>query len=105
MNKPIRHGEALLLPVEHVFSKAKHQTEAVIAHSETGHHHVLESTEAFEIETISDETFLRLFKPARLVHRKATLAHNTLTVAPGTYRVIPKKEYNPFTKVMDKVWD
>jgi hypothetical protein len=46
---PIRHGEILLLPVDSVpHGQTNQVTSCIVGHSESGHHHVLESGEAFE---------------------------------------------------------
>lgn len=105
MNKPIRHGEILLLPVDKMpRAKKFSHTNFIVGHSETGHHHVLESKAKFEVVDKKD-LYLRLFEPAKLVHKKSTDRHNDLTVAPGVYRVIYKSEYDPFTKVIRRVID
>lgn len=105
MNKPIRHGEIMLLPVAKLpaTASAKH-TSFIVGHSETGHHHVLESTTAFEVVDKKD-LYLRLFEPAELVHQKEFDKHATLTVAPGVYKVITKQEYDPWEKVKRDVAD
>ena len=107
MNKPIRHGEILLLPVKDIKGQAEKHTSFIVGHSETGHHHVLESKAEFEVLTTKDkqELYLRLFAPAKLVHKKIVNKHKTLPVVPGYYQVIKKQEYDPFEKVMRDVWD
>ena len=103
--KAIEHGEVWLHPIAKM-PKGKVQTVnmVMVAHSETGHHHVLEGT---DIQIIEDnkELFIRLFKPAKLVHKKDTDFHQTLTVEPGVYEVHKKTEYNPFEKVLQDVMD
>lgn len=106
MNKPIRHGEILLYPVKSMprGKKSKHDL-FIVGHSETGHHHVLQSVQ-FEVnQKDKQDLFLRLFEPGKLVHQKEVDKHETLTVAPGTYRVIYKNEYNPFEQVIQRVMD
>lgn len=105
MNKCIRHGEALLVPVKEFPAKAKVFTSYVVSHSETGHHHVLESKHEFEVAVDKEDLYLRLFEPAKLVHKKSVDKHNTLTVAPGRYKVVYKTEYNPWEQVISRVFD
>jgi hypothetical protein len=100
----IRHGEAWLLPVKSVKGTYKEVTSVVVAHSETGHHHVLKSVKPFRVYS-DEELYLRLYEPAKLVHKKTVNAHKTLEVKPGIYKVIQKKEYNPFTKMMTRIFD
>lgn len=106
MNKPIRHGENLLLPVKEAEGKvSKHKT-YIVGHSETGHHHVLESKTEFEvIEGEKEELYVRLFEPGKIVHQKTYDQHKTLTVPAGTFKVIKKTEYDPFQQVIRAVWD
>lgn len=107
-NKPIRHGEVLLVPVDitPAGKTVKHQR-FIVGHSETGHHHVLESKRKFEVITEQEkqELYIRLFEPAKLVHKKTIDKHKTLTVAPGIYRVVHKTEYDPWQQVISRVFD
>lgn len=104
MNKPIRHGENLLLPINKDFSGKEH-TSFIIGHSETGHHHVLESKTPFKVSQSDKEFLIELFGPAKLVHKKQLDKHNTLTINPGKYRVIKKTEYDPWQGVIREVHD
>lgn len=103
--KAIRHGEVLLLPVSQIPKSAKHFTSYIVGHSETGHHHVLESKKEFEVAVDKEDLYLRLFEPAKLVHKKSVDAHKTLNIPAGTYHVIYKTEYNPFDKIIERVMD
>ncbi len=107
MNKPLRHGENLLLPVNKMPNKGTNHKTYIVGHSETGHHHVLESKTDFEVFTDKDkqDLYVRLFEPAKLVHKKQLDAHRTLTVKPGIYKVIRKQEYNPWEQAMQNVFD
>jgi hypothetical protein len=107
MNKPIRHGEIMLVPVDKLETGtvSKH-TKYIVGHSETGHHHVLESGVDFEVtETEKHELYLRLFEPAKLVHKKTTDRHNTLVIPKGIYKRYHDTEYDPFEKVIRDVAD
>ncbi len=106
-NKPIRHGEIMLYPVNKIpAADAQKQTSFIVGHSETGHHHVLESEIPFDVLSIDkDELYVRLFEPAKLVHKKEFDKHNTLTIERGTYKVLHKTEYDPFEKVIRDVQD
>ena len=104
----VTHGELFLLPIEEA-PKLKSEThkQYVLAHSETGHHHVLESKTEFEVmsDEEKDELFIRLFEPAKLVHKKTFDIHETRTLATGLYKVFKKKEYDIREKAMRKVFD
>lgn len=107
MLKAIRHGEILLHPVEELprGRKASHKS-YIVGHSESGHHHVLESVEDFKVlKTADDSVWLEIMSPAKLVHKKQVDKHNTLTVSPGKYHVIYKTEYSPWEKIIRRVAD
>lgn len=108
MNKlnPIRHGEIMLVPVNKIpKGSVKQHKEFIIGHSETGHHHVLESATEFETTIDKNDLYLRLFEPGKLVHRKATDKHRTLTIPAGLYKRYHDTEYDPFGKVIQDVAD
>ncbi len=106
MNKPIRHGEILLQPIARMpRGKNAQHTSFIVGHSETGHHHVLESATDFAVVDRKDDLYVRLFQPGRLVHQKSVDRHHDLVVDAGRYKVIYKTEYNPFEKVIERVMD
>lgn len=104
----IQHGEALLLPVDELpKGKLRKVTKEIIAHSETGHHHVVESTVAFEAQGNVDkeDLYIRLIEPAKLVHKKTTNGHKSLIIPAGAWKILHKSEYNPWTKLIERVKD
>lgn len=108
MNKCIRHGEVMLVPVNNTpEGEFKEYDVFIVGHSETGHHHVLESKAKFEVMSDAEkkDLYLRLFEPARLVHKKQLDAHKTLTIQPGVYRVVHKQEYDPWNQIITRVFD
>lgn len=104
MNKPIRHGEAMLIPFEGEVTGKKHET-YIIAHSETGHHHILQSKTPFVVSETDKQFVIELFEPAQIVHKKTVDKHKTLPVAPGKYRVVKKTEYDPWQQIIREVHD
>lgn len=109
MNKPILHGENAIVPVDKMpkGKTEKHKT-FIVGHSETGHHHVLESinkTEDFDIIVKDGEIYFTNSYEAKVTHKKTHDIHETVTVAPGIYKVNRKTEYSPFDKVVRNVWD
>jgi len=107
-NKPIRHGEVMLVPVDELptTTAVNHKT-YIIGHSETGHHHVLESKTGFDafLDEATQALYLELSEPAQLVHKKQVDAHKTLVVPAGRYRVVHKTEYDPWQQVIRGVFD
>lgn len=61
MFKPIQHGEILLQPVDQLpKGKVEKHTSFIVGHSETGHHHVVESDIPFDVLVDNDEMWLTL---------------------------------------------
>lgn len=82
----------------------------VIAHSETGHNHVMERTnvEAFVSRGISEvknlyELFLNVKEPTEIKHLRSFDTHEPLLVPPGNYVIKRQREYTPegFRKAAD----
>lgn len=104
----IQHGEALMLPVSKIpKGKTTKVTKQIIAHSETGHHHVVEADQEFEVmgSLEKEDLYLRLFEPAKLVHKKATEKHKDLVVPAGDWQILHKTEYDPFAGLIRRVQD
>lgn len=100
-----RHGEILLVPVNKLpKGKISKHRDFIVGHSETGHHHILESQTKFDVLDKA-QLYIRLFQPAELTHKKSTNKHRTLKVVPGVYKVVHKTEYDPFAKIKRRVFD
>jgi hypothetical protein len=74
---------------------ARQVTECIVGHSESGHHHVLESDLVFtEIVAADGERYVDLDVPTALRHRKTYQQHRELTVPRGAWRIIRKTEFD-----------
>lgn len=107
MNKPIQHGEIVLMPVEELpAGKTTSHQNFIVAHSETGHHHVLESTGVLEVtEDEREQLYIKVFGATKLVHKKATDFHPTLEVAEGIYKLYSKTEFDLWEDIIRDVKD
>lgn len=106
MNTSIQHGENVLVPIDKLPEGETYEHKTIIVgHSETGHHHVLTSKQAMRVVEIDDRMYIEVMFDALLTHKKAQDKHDTLTVKPGIWEVKHKTEYNPITKVLDRVFD
>lgn len=111
MKKPyiVRHGEVLLKQVAKLPKGAKLEKESkkeIIAHSETGHHHVLEAQKDFKIYTWKDERFIELPELAELWHQKTGKdAHMPHKIVPSFYKIIIKKQFDYFLGALQRVRD
>lgn len=105
----VRHGEVILKPIDllpkgaqFVESTKKH----IVAHSETGHHHVLEATKEFKIYSFNGEKFIEIPTVAKLWHQKTGKdIHTPHKIAPSVYKIVIKKEFDYFEKVLRSVRD
>src|ERR1700694_5604216 len=93
---PIRHGEVLLVPVDSIPDGAIDKVRScVVGHSESGHHHVLESDDIFErIVAANRDLYVRLDARAPLRHQKPHQQPRELSVPAGAWRVIKKTEFD-----------
>lgn len=102
----VTHGELCLTPVDTIpEGVTTAHVKYVAAHSETGHHHVIESKEGFDLITKDNERYLLIKDVAKLFHQKTFDIHETRFLAPGAYKITEKQEYDPFAKVVRRVFD
>jgi hypothetical protein len=81
----------------------------VVAHSETGHNHVMERTavKGFKAKNAKQaelfELFLLVDKPTTIEHQRSFDTHEALLVPPGRYKIKRQREYTPqgFRKAAD----
>jgi hypothetical protein len=118
----IRHGEAVLINIAGMPSGAigTESRELIVAHSETGHHHVavgeVTSYTGFDVTAIrkqlteicyghAEVTGLFRAQNARLEHRKAFDQHATVTIPDGLWVITIKQQYDPFEKLIARTRD
>lgn len=92
----IRQGDVLLIPITHIVTNTspvkRDNGRVVLAYGEaTGHAHaILEDNCDLVTDEQADELYLLVYgDDVELVHQE----HSTLTIAPGTYRVVRQREY------------
>jgi len=116
MNKVqiVRHGEVILKPIVELpkgVKLEKEENKYIVAHSETGHHHVLATKEKtdlskFKIYSFNGETYLEVPEMSELLHEKTGKdTHKTHPIVPAIYKVVIKKSFNYFSKAMERVRD
>lgn len=65
----------------------------VLAHSETGHHHVIDGNAARVYEVDEFKSFLDVEKPSNVVHLRSFDTHETVQLPPGKYFITRQREY------------
>lgn len=85
----------------------KETNKYIVAHSETGHHHVLKTDlKDFKVFSWNGETYLEVPEISQLFHEKTgNDVHTPHKIIPSIYKVIIKKNFNYFSKVMERVRD
>jgi hypothetical protein len=81
---------------------APENSKYVVAHSETGHNHVMEADNviAYKSDKITDDTklfelFFSVKEPTTIEHLRSFDTHETLLVPAGNYVVKRQREYVP----------
>lgn len=106
MNITIQHGENVLVGTSNLpEGDIKQLKSVIVGHSETGHHHVLNSSVAMNVVEVDGVIHIEAKIEAQLSHNKSHDKHDTLIVPAGTYCVRHKSEYNPVTKAISRVFD
>jgi hypothetical protein len=73
----------------------------VVAHSETGHNHVMEAERVTayvpEVDSGKDlyEMFLKVEAPTPIDHLRSYHTHESIMVNPGLYRIKRQREHTP----------
>lgn len=110
-NRPVAQGDILIIPIKTIPVTAKPAkadgSNFILAHSETGHHHVIERAKA-EVYEAADDSFIAyihtLCDGAEITHQRPFDTHEPLTLSPGqNYEVRRQREYVPegFRRAVD----
>lgn len=109
VKKMAAQGDVMFIRVDKIPASAK-ATKAedgcfIVAHSETGHNHVLASRNA---QMLIDETnefvaYVKISKETKVTHQRSFDTHESLLLAPGNYEIRRQREYMPegFRRVAD----
>ena len=67
----------------------------IVAHSETGHHHIVKERAAqmFIDETNAFIAYLKVAEPTEIEHLRSFDTHEPLTLLPGIYEVRREREF------------
>lgn len=104
----VRHGEVILYPTTLPTNAILKETtkKNIVAHSETGHHHILEAKQDFKIYTLMGDTYIEIPTVAELWHQKTGKdVHTPHKIEPAVYKVLIKKEFDYFQGALRAVRD
>lgn len=87
----LRHGDVLIQKVDEMPEEAKSlgKRKELAFGEVTGHAHRVDVGELFE--TKNGQLYLKTDKLTKLSHEE----HKTITLEPGTYKVVIKRQYSP----------
>lgn len=96
---PSFQGDLCIFRVKEIPGDAKPITSEdmiyALAHSETGHHHVIDRQKAEVFEAADDEfvAYVRSLGDAKVIHRRNYDTHETLLLKPGNHEVHRQREH------------
>ena len=99
--KPLFQGDLMILPVDEIPDEAQElQTTGehhVVAHSETGHHHVLNAQKArvFTVAATAMAMYAKVLEQTELLHQRPYDTHEALSIPPGNYQLLRQREGAP----------
>lgn len=67
----------------------------IVAHSETGHHHVIDGNAVRVYEQDEFVSYLDVERESNVVHLRNFDTHETIALPPGQYRITRQREYTP----------
>ena len=105
-NKMAAQGDLMIRRIETIPAKAVTVTAEkgvfVVAHSETGHNHVIEARPNVQLLTTGDPmiSYLRVIEATDatetlLEHLRGYDTHETIKITPGNYEIRRQREYSP----------
>jgi hypothetical protein len=104
-NKMAAQGDFLIIRIDEIPANVEdfkaEGNHYVIAHSETGHNHVMERTNvtAYKPKGVAErdlyQLFLNVSAPTEINHLRSFDTHETILVPAGKYMVRRQREYTP----------
>lgn len=100
-DKPCFQGDLCIFRIEEIPADAipakPENDEYILAHSETGHHHVIERPRAEVFEAADDEfiSYVRALGDVKIKHKRPFDTHEPILLEPGIYEVRRQREYVP----------
>lgn len=99
--KQAAQGDLLITKIDEIPSDAvidnNSQQDYIVAHSETGHNHVMSTADCDFYKAANDDFVLYLVvkNETPIRHLRSFDTHKTINVPPGKYRINRQREYIP----------
>lgn len=100
-NQPAAQGDVLIMSVDSIpdmYKKTSSENGVhIITHSETGHHHTMDSKTVDFYQAANDPftAFLEVFETTNLIHNRSNDTHETHAYPPGYYKISRQAEETP----------
>lgn len=97
VTKACFQGDVMFLRVAAIPKEAVKQTTNVVAHSETGHHHVIDApAKVWSFLTVDPMTgYIECSAPVDIVHQRPFDTHETVRLSEGCWKVRRQREWTP----------
>ena len=97
--KYIAQGDLNIFPVDSIpaglTEKQSEGGQHILAHSETGHHHVVDGNTVRVFEKDDFVSYLDVREESNVIHLRSFDTHAPVTLPPGQYRITRQREYTP----------
>ena len=97
-NKPIRHGDVDIIPVDNIPKNTKLDKTNLVMHGENGHSHILQNG---MLLILDDQKYIHAKKNTFLTHEE----HRKTSIPEGFYKVLQETEFDPFMETIMRVKD
>ena len=84
--------EGMSIPKDIPESAPEKDGNHIVAHSETGHHHIIDGNTARVYNQDEFRSYLRVDKESNVVHLRGFDTHETITLPPGDYLLTRQME-------------
>lgn len=96
-------GDMLIIAIdklpENLIEVLPEKGQHIVTHSETGHHHVVDSQNTQLFRSAANDEGLQLFlvvnKDTELKHLRLFDTHESINLKPGNYQINRQEEYTP----------
>ena len=96
-----RQGDCLLIPIDKLPTEIKKKDKTIAYGEITGHHHRFESKSVQVFEDVSNNQFVQVESPSKLIHEE----HKELEIPKGNYKVVLQREYDLVSDSVRNVMD